>query len=104
VRKGNPIGSGLGDAWRDSVLDRLPEGASPLEKAKAFADAICADFDGNGQKPLGEKALQNRLAKHTTLIEQFETRFPDLHAKVIDAYERAMIKATGGDDAKWSAQ
>lgn len=89
-RTGNTMGAALKDAWRQSVLDNLPEGATPAEKAKAFATAICEDFANKK-----EKALQNRWSKHKGMIGEFEGRFPELHGKVIDAYETAMMEATG---------
>jgi hypothetical protein len=86
-RQGTDMGAAIKDAWKQSVLDGLPEGATPRQTAEAFADAICADFDGKG-----EKALVNRWNKHLNLIAQFKQRFPDLHAKVVDVYENRMIE------------
>ena len=77
----NRASEALKDAWTQSVLDALPENAGPQEKAEAFADAICAEFEGKG-----ERALGNRWEKHKGLIGQLESRFPDLHEKVTDAY------------------
>ena len=77
-----PIPTGIGDAWRDSVLDSLPEDASPRDKAEAFAEAICNDFAGKGSKALG-----NAWDRHGKMIREFKSRFPDLHAKIVDAYE-----------------
>lgn len=91
-RKTNTMGAALNDAWRQSVMDNLPANATPAQTAAAFADAICADFDGKG-----EKALQNRWMKHKSMIGNMEQRFPDLHTKVIDAFENAMMAATGND-------
>jgi hypothetical protein len=48
----------LRDAWTDGVLDSLPEDATPRQKAEAFAQAICDDFQGKG-----EKALSNVMGK-----------------------------------------
>lgn len=91
-RQGTDMGAAIKDAWRQGVEDSLPDNATPLDKAKAYADAICADFADKG-----EKALKNRWAKHKGLIAQFEGRFPDLHSKVVDAYENEMMRATGND-------
>lgn len=91
-RKGNPMGAALKDAWRQSVEDSLPENSTPLQRAQAYAKAICEDFDGKG-----EKALRNRWEKHKSLIQTFEQRFPDLHEKVVDAYENSVMAATGQD-------
>lgn len=89
-RQGNSMGAALSDAWQQGVLDNLPENATPAQRAKAFADAICADFAGKGQK-----ALQNRWNKHRSLIANLENRFPDLHSAVVDAYEIAVMEASG---------
>lgn len=91
-RKGNTMGAALADAWRQGVLDSIPENASPADKAKAFSEAICEDFHGKG-----EKALRNRWHKHETLIKSIADRFPDLHGNIIDAYETAMMAVTGND-------
>lgn len=91
-RQTNTMGAALKDAWKQGVLDSIPENASPAVKAKAFADAICADFEGKG-----EKALVNRWNKHSALIDSIAQRFPDLHSQIVDAYEVAMMAATGND-------
>lgn len=72
----------LATAFRDGVLDSLPADASPRQKAEAFAAAICADF-----KTKGVKALENAWGKHEPIIGSLEQRHPDLHEKVVDAYE-----------------
>lgn len=80
--KGNAIAEGIGDAWRDGVLDALPENASPRVKAEAFAKAICADFEGKG-----EKALDNRWTRHEKMIRRFQNEYPDLFDMIVDAFE-----------------
>lgn len=85
----NPMGAAIGDAWRAGVEDSLPENATPQQKAQAYTDAICVDFKGKG-----EKALSNRWEKHKSLIASLEGRFPDMHARVVDEYENAMIDIT----------
>lgn len=90
--RSNPMGAAIGDAWRQGVEDSLPANATPQQKAEAYANAICEDFDGKK-----ERALSNRWEKHKALIGSLEGRFPDLHMKVIDAYENAMMAATGND-------
>jgi hypothetical protein len=71
----------LSDAWTDAVLDSLPENATPRQKAEAFAQAICDEFQGKG-----EKALGNVWEKRKKLMAKFESEYPDLHEKVVDAY------------------
>lgn len=88
----NPMSEALKDAWKQSVLDSIPEDASPRDKAEAFSRAICVDFQGKG-----EKALVARWNKHQKLIDSFEERHPDLHSQIVDAYEVAMMAATGND-------
>jgi hypothetical protein len=70
----------LSDAWTDAVLDSLPESATPRQKAEAFAQAICDEFQGKG-----EKALGNVWEKRKKLVAKFESEYPDLHEKVVDA-------------------
>lgn len=91
-RSGTSVGASIRDAWTQGVNDTIPDNATPLQRATAFAKAICEDFEGKG-----EKALQNRWSKRKDMIGQFEQRFPNLHSQVVDAYELAMMKATGQD-------
>ena len=72
----------LGNAWQDGVLDGLPEDATPRQKAEAFAEAIAADL-----KSKGAKALDNAWLRHEKLIENMKQRHPDLHEKIVDAFE-----------------
>lgn len=83
VKKANGATEALGDAWRDGVLDKLPENATDAQKAEAFADAICEGFKGKKQK-----ALDNEWSRRAKLIESLHTRFPELHARVVHAYEQ----------------
>jgi len=77
----NASARGLQDAWRDGVMDSLPENATPRQKAEAFADAIVAEFASKG-----EKALSNAWDRRKKLIDEMETRHPDLHEKIVDAF------------------
>lgn len=85
------MGAAIGDAWRDAVMDNLPPNATPRQTAEAFAKAICEDFAGKGQK-----ALDNRWERHRKMIEQMQSRFPDLADKVIDAFETRKNELTEG--------
>ena len=83
--KGQPVNhqaNGLTDAWRDAVLDSLPENASPRVKAEAFAKAICDGFAGKG-----EKALNNEWDRREKMIRKLESEYPDLFGQVVDAFE-----------------
>lgn len=77
----NATARGLSDAWRDGVMDSLPENATLRQKAEAFAEAIIADFTGKG-----EKALSNAWDRRKSLIDEMEKRHPDLHDKIVDAF------------------
>ena len=90
----NKTQQGLQDAWRDAVLDSLPEDASPRQKAEAFAEAIVAGF-----REKKEKALENEWERRKKLIAEFESRYPDLHERVVDAYERRVMLLQEGEAA-----
>jgi hypothetical protein len=79
--KQNKARESLQDAWRDAVLDSLPDNPTDAQKAEGFALAIIADFAGKG-----EKALENSWVKRKALIASLESRFPALHEKVQDAF------------------
>ena len=81
--KGNPMAGAIGDAWKDSVLDGLPENASPEQKAHAFARQIAADLTSK----TGLKALDNEWSRREAMINTFADRFPALHETIVDAYE-----------------
>ena len=72
---------GIRDAWRNAILDGLPENATEAQKAEAFADAIMADFKGKGAK-----ALDNAWNRHERLIQSLEQRYPALFGNVAAAY------------------
>ena len=82
----------LRDAWRDSVMDGLPEDATPRMKAQAFALAICMDF---AVKTL--PTLEGRWNRHQAIIDSLKERHPDLFDQVADAYELRKNEIT--DDA-----
>jgi len=95
--KANPAKSGLQDAWRDGVLDSLPQDATEAQKADAFAKAIIKEFEGKA-----EKALDNSWERHKKLIASLESRFPKLFTQVQDAFlerqnelHEAKAKASG---------
>jgi hypothetical protein len=80
---------GIRDAWRDAVMDQLPEDASQRMKAEAFALAICVDFAVKT-----EKTLEGRWAKHLKMIETYKANYPDLFDMVVDAYENRRLEIT----------
>lgn len=73
----------LRDAWRDGVEDSLPQNATPAMRAKAYADAIIADF----KSVKTVKTLEGRWDRHLKIIDGLEERFPDLREAVAEAYE-----------------
>ena len=81
----NKAQQGLQDAWRDRVLDTLPDNATPAQKADAFALAICDEFKGKG-----ERALQNSWERRKKYIAEFEAKYPSLYGDVVHAYEAQM--------------
>jgi len=81
----NKAQQGLQNAWRDSVLDSLPENATPTQKAEAFAEAICKEFTGKGTK-----ALENAWERRKKYIAEFEAKYPHLHDDVTEAFMAAM--------------
>ena len=73
----------LRDAWRDGVEDSLAPDATPRQKAEAYAAAIIADF-----KTVKTRAnLDGRWTRHQAMIDAFESKHPDLHQKIAEAYE-----------------
>lgn len=74
------------DPWTQTIVDELPDGATPREKGEAIADALCAQF----KRMKGERQIGNEWDRRAHLIQGengFEGRHPDLWEKVIDAYE-----------------
>lgn len=85
-RANNTMGAAIQDAWKQSVLDSIPETATPKQKAEAFAEAMCVGF----KSKTGTKALSNEWDRRRSLTAEFEARFPKLHEKVVDAYENRL--------------
>lgn len=82
AKKANPVSEGLRDAWRDGVMDSLPEGATPRQIAEAFANQIIADFAG--YKSI--KGLNGYWDKQVKITSGMKEKHPDLHEKVVDAF------------------
>ena len=90
---------GIRDAWRDGVMDQLPEDASQRMKAEAFALAICADFAVKT-----EKTLEGRWSKHLKMIETYKASYPDLFDMVVDAFEMKRNEITDNAAQGMAAQ
>lgn len=84
--RNSTFGAGLGDAWRDGVLDKLPADASPRDKAEAFAAALCEAFSSKGTKN-STRALEAEWDRRKPIIDGLEQRHKDLFEQVVDAYE-----------------
>lgn len=83
------------DPWTQTIVDELPEEATPLEKANAIADALCAQF----RRMKGARQLSNEWDRRVHLIEGergFEAKYPKLHERVVDAYENRMNELRDG--------
>lgn len=89
----------LRDAWRDSVLDGLPDDASPRMKAEAFSLAIIMDF---AVKTL--PTLEGRWSRHQAIIDSLKGRHPDLFDQVADAYELRKNEITDNSAQGMAAQ
>ena len=86
--QGNAGGSPRTTSWEGTILQDLPEDASPKEKATAIADALCAQF----KRMKGERQISNEWDRRAHLIEGLEAKYPELHEAVIDAYENRLIE------------
>lgn len=82
------LGASMQDAWKQNVMDGLPENATPAQRAKAFADAIIASF----KSKTGAKALSNEWDRRRSITNELQNRFPDLFQKVAEEYEARMIE------------
>ncbi len=83
---GDHAGTGLKDAWKDGVLDTLPEGASPRDIAVAFSEQLIKDFDA----PRSAKGVNSAWDKRADIIDALEAKHPDLYASVHDAFHTRM--------------
>jgi len=85
-----PKSEGLLDAWKDAVLDALPADATAAQKAQAFTEALEQSF----AKYKTAKGLSAEWDRRRGIIKGLEDRFPDLHARVVDAFELRMQELT----------
>ncbi|MDE0590448.1 ERF family protein [Halocynthiibacter sp. C4] len=79
-------------SWAATITDELPENATPQEKAEAVANALVAQF----KRMKGERQISNEWDRRASIIEGLEERFPELHMKVIDAYELRLMEIKDG--------
>ena len=73
----------LADAWKDGIMDKLPEDATAEQIAKAFADAIAAEVKAKKS----ERGLDGLWNKRAQYIKNLENKFPDMWAELIDVFE-----------------
>lgn len=94
----NPQSAAIADAWKQAVLDSLPDNPTPEQSAAAFTDAIIDGFKAK----TGEKALSNEWDRRKKITAHIESKFPEMHAAIVDAYENKMLeladKRRGSDD------
>jgi hypothetical protein len=83
-RKPAEHGEAIKDAWRQSVMDSLPEDATPEQTAKAFAAAICEDFASKK----GIQSLENSWSKHEKMIKAMQSGHRGLWEAIVDAFEK----------------
>lgn len=88
----NVLQAAIDTSWKDAVIDSLPDGATPRQKAEAFADFFCADF-----KDKGVKALSNRWERYKETIMQITSRHPDLGERIVDAFENRKNELADGE-------
>lgn len=84
------------DPWTQTIIEELPEDATPRQRAEAITDALCAQF----KRMKGQRQLSNEWDRRAHLISGdrgLEVAHPDLHDRVIDAYEARMMEITGND-------
>lgn len=79
---------GLKDAWRDGVLDSLPEGATDREKAEAFANQIVSDIEGKKSA----SGVNGVWEKRAAIIDALDKKHNDLYQSIFDAFHDAMNK------------
>lgn len=73
-------------SWEETILQELPDGATPHEKAKAVADALIAQW--KRKKSAGE--LANEWDRRADIIQRVEKTSNDLYLQIVEAYESRM--------------
>lgn len=75
-------------SWANTVTQDLPESATPREKAEAVAEALCAQF----KRMKGLRQIDNEWDRRAAIINELESKHPDLWEGVIEAYEQRRHK------------
>lgn len=84
------------DPWTHTIISELPDNATSRDKAEAITDALCAQF----KRMKGQRQLSNEWDRRVHLINgerALEGAHPDLHGRVIDAYETRMMEIQGNE-------
>jgi hypothetical protein len=76
--------------WIETIISELPDNATERDKARVVTDALMAQF--KRKKTAGE--LSNEWDRRAAIIQNFESRFPEMHGEIVDAYENRMIEIT----------
>jgi len=84
----NSMGEALKDAWKDGVLDSLPEGATDRDKANAFADQIIKDM----QAAKSQRGINGVWEKRSGIIDALDAKHNDLYQSVFDCFHDCMAK------------
>lgn len=88
-------------SWAETIISELPDDATEHEKAEAIADNLCRLF----ARKRTEGELVNELDRRAKLINGLlKDRFPDLHERVVDAYENRMMAVTKNDVPREAAE
>lgn len=87
--------NGLRDAWRDSVLDSLPENATERDKAAAFSEAIMSEF----QSKKSASGVNAAWEKRKDIIAALEKRHSDLFMSVHDCFHSCVAAFDEGEAA-----
>lgn len=75
-------------SWANTVTQDLPEGSTPKDKAEAITVALCAQF----RRMKGLRQLSNEWDRREAIIDKLENEYPNMHLRVIDAYELRVME------------
>lgn len=69
-------------SWAQTIVQDMPENASPRDKAETIADAICAQW----KRMKGVKQIDNEWDRRAEIISKMEIEHHDLWEQVIEGY------------------
>ena len=75
-------------SWAQTITDELPPTATDHDKARAVADALCAQW--KRKKTHGE--LSNEWDRRKGITDQMAEKFPEMFKAVAEAYEARVIE------------